>query len=614
MRSKQNSAALVLLVLLAAAVYGIYETGRSRAVAVVASARVSPSDSALVVDQASLTTAQELIALPTAIDERPLASEALRLGDQEMDLAFADAVRRAAMQPRAATAEARASDARLQQALKALASDEAQVAQLTDAVAKGNQVEREPLNDRLNLAKAHVTLDQDEADDARQDLMRAGGDPQARMQAMIAEHDAASRRSDSTRVAGSPPVDAGGVVRRIKALDALHQKEAQLKQARAEAESLAVVFTKRHAVLQSQIDAAGAGSGAAAPADTAAVGVSHATSAALLLATERRAAEDKARSGLDQRVDNQRHLADVYTRWIAVLGGHEREIVNRLLRGIALILLIVLAGILLDEWIEHVLATMPIDSRRLQTLYIATRVAVQVLAVVLILLVVFGVPSNLGTFLGLAGAGLTVALKDFIVSFFGWFVLMGKDGIRIGDLVEINSVTGEVVELGMFHTMLLETGSWSDSGNPTGRRVTFTNSFAIEGHYFNFSTSGQWLWDEVRIIVPAGHDPHRIVDAIQKQLDAATSGSARQAQEHWKGSRRSPHLSAASAAPSLYIKPIVGGIEITARYITNVADRSKQRTALYHTAVDLLQDGPPGDAAGPATGPIESPTAAPQAS
>jgi len=99
-----------------------------------------------------------------------------------------------------------------------------------------------------------------------------------------------------------------------------------------------------------------------------------------------------------------------------------------------------------------------------------------------------------------------VALKDFIVGFLGWFVLMGKNGIRLGDWVEINGVTGEVVELGMFHTVLLETGNWTDSGHPTGRRVTFTNSYAIEGHYFNFSTSGQWMWDELQVVLPTGQD------------------------------------------------------------------------------------------------------------
>src|SRR5437879_8302316 len=88
------------------------------------------------------------------------------------------------------------------------------------------------------------------------------------------------------------------------------------------------------------------------------------------------------------------------------------------------------------------------DRRQIQSLHTVTHVTVRLVAFLLILLVIIGPPGQLGTFLGLAGAGLTVALKDFIVGFIGWFVLMGKNGIRLGDWVEINGVTGEVVEIG----------------------------------------------------------------------------------------------------------------------------------------------------------------------
>src|ERR1700694_2436639 len=182
---------------------------------------------------------------------------------------------------------------------------------------------------------------------------------------------------------------------------------------------------------------------------------------------------------------------------------------------------------------------MTMDRRQVGTLRTVTRVSVQIVAVLFILLVIFGPPTQIATVLGLAGAGLTVALKDFIVGFLGWFVLMGKNGIRLGDWVEINGVTGEVVELGMFHTVLLETGNWTDSSHPTGRRVTFTNSFAIERHYFNFSTSGQWLWDELQITVPTGQDPYPIVTAIQKKVLEATSEGDQQAETEWQGTARS---------------------------------------------------------------------------
>ena len=136
----------------------------------------------------------------------------------------------------------------------------------------------------------------------------------------------------------------------------------------------------------------------------------------------------------------------------------------------------------------------------------------------LALLVIFGPPTQLGTVLGLAGAGLTVALKDFIIAFLGWFVLMGKSGIRLGDWVEINGVSGEVVDLGIFHTVLLETGNWTDSGHPTGRRVTFTNSYAVEGHYFNFlhlRASGCGMsW---KIVLPGGQNPYPLVGPPSKR-------------------------------------------------------------------------------------------------
>ena len=121
------------------------------------------------------------------------------------------------------------------------------------------------------------------------------------------------------------------------------------------------------------------------------------------------------------------------------------------------------------------------EQRQLQTMRTVVLFAVQALGIILILLVIFGKPSNFATVVALAGAGLTVALKDFIVGFFGWFVLMGKDGIRPGDWVEINGVGGEVLEVGLFHTVLLETGNWTDAAHPTGRKITFVNSFRNRG-------------------------------------------------------------------------------------------------------------------------------------
>ena len=598
MRSRQHFVTAALLGLLGATGYGLWATGRTADAHLGTSAQVG--DTRAAADQRSLDIVRELLRLPLSVEESTVAQDAFRLGDKEMDLEFADAVRATSRQVRTITPEVRAIQARLEEANQNLAADQKRVSELARAESTATALEKGAISDRLALTRARVELDQDEADDASQDLTRAGGDAQARVEAIIEEHKEASKVADSTHIATVPPVVPHGFIGNLGHWGALHQKVLQLAAARRDADSAAKAFAQRHDALEGA-ESAGTTSGldsASLEPDVRSVtratdNIAHDSSAVLLRITQRRAAEQKARGRLDRHVANQRDLSAVYTRWMLIVHDQQRTAVNHLLRGFAIILIIVLIGVLVDRYIEHVLRTISTDRRRTQTLCMVVRVALQVLGVLFILLVVFGRPSNLGTVLGLAGAGLTVAMKDFIVSFFGWFVLLGKDGIGIGDLIEINGVTGEVLELGMFHTVLLETGNWTDSGHPTGRRVTFTNSFAIEGHYFNFTTSGQWLWDEVRIVVPAGRDPYPVVDALQKHVDAANAASAERAERELKRVSGAPRLASIAAAPALSIKPIVGGIELTVRYLTHMRERAERRSSLYHVAIGLLGDPAP---------------------
>ncbi|MEP6493272.1 MAG: mechanosensitive ion channel domain-containing protein [bacterium] len=592
MKSKQNILAAILVVLVGAVIYGLYQTSRQRPVSSTAAsaAAVAAADSATF-DDSSLTAAQEIVRLPTTAEEAQFAHDALRMADQEMDLAFADAVRQAAAHPPTLTPKARTIAARLAEAQKSQLNDQTRLTQLTAALAAANVTRKDAIADQLALTKAQIELDQDEVDDARQDLIRAGGDPPGRMQAMIDEHEAASKRSDSTRVAITVPVESGGLIQRAQLWYALNGKKKLLRAARAAADTSATMFGKQHDTMEEgSTKPKNASQAPPVLPESTRTSPNHDSAAALVRSTERLVGEQRTRTALDQRADNQRQLGRVYARWGRVVNRQQRAVVNRALRGVLAILIIALIALFFDKWIERLVGRLRMERRRMQTLRTIVRVSLQVIGVLLILLVIFGLPSNFGTFLGLAGAGLTVALKDFIIGFLGWFMLMGRNGIRIGDLVEINGVTGEVVELGLFYTVLLETGDWTDSNHPTGRRVTFTNSYAIEGHYFNFSTSGQWLWDEIRVVVPAGRDPYPVVDAIRKEVEEATAETAPQAEQEWRGASRSPHLESIAGAPAVNIKPIIGGIEITVRYITRAPDRLELRSRVYARAIELLDE------------------------
>jgi small-conductance mechanosensitive channel len=594
MKIKQKVTAIALLLLLGAAIYGFYRTGRPFSV-LVKSAKIASGGPGQgpIVDQTPLLTAQRLAKMPTSAEEKPLAEEALRLADHEMDLAYAAAEREAEDHPPTLSGEAKAIVGRLKKSEDALDADNELVARLTAEEAKATGAKKDALHDQLVLATAHQEEHQDEVDDAKGDLERAGGDPKSRIEAMMQEHKASSAATDALHVTVSATTEERGLIHRFGQWLALHQKQLLLWKAKQEAESSAGALSVKHNALDTQINARKKSSGPTGANQVAASSAnhtapSHEESAALIKAAKQRATDQKTLASFDKQIDDQKQLAENYGNWIEAVAARQRAVIHGALNGTSFILGILLVGLFFNSWLERLLGKTSLDRRQIETMRTLTRVSVQVFAVLFILLVIFGPPSQLGTILGLAGAGLTVALKDFIVGFLGWFVLMGKNGVRLGDWVEINGVTGEVVELGMFHTVLLETGNWTDSGHPTGRRVTFTNSYAIEGHYFNFSTSGQWMWDELQVVLPTGQDPYPVVDAIQKKVSEATTESAKQAEQEWQRAARSRQMTALSAAPAINVKPIIGGIEIAVRYITRANERYQLRAKLYQAAVDLL--------------------------
>src|SRR5579859_6650834 len=161
MKLANKKFSIALVVLLAATIYGLIRTSPEGGTpAGNATAPPTGPGPAAPVDQTPLLTAQSLATMPTSAVELPFARQALQLGDQEMDLAFALAVLDATQHPPAMTAKAKEIQARLQKAKDALAADQARVAQLTAAEAKATGASKDKLDDQLKLAQAQLELDQ----------------------------------------------------------------------------------------------------------------------------------------------------------------------------------------------------------------------------------------------------------------------------------------------------------------------------------------------------------------------------------------------------------------------------------------------------------------------
>ena len=261
-----------------------------------------------------------------------------------------------------------------------------------------------------------------------------------------------------------------------------------------------------------------------------------------------------------------------------------------LLNSLALVFGILLCAIV-AETVVRLAFRQQQDRRRMHQQRFLGVLTVRLAAGLLILLIIFGTPSQTPTIIGLATAGLTVALKDFLVAFLGWFLLMGRNGVRVGDWVEIQGVGGEVIEVGIFNTVLLEMGNWTNTGHPTGRRVSFMNGYAVDGHYFNFSTAGQWLWDELQVTVPAGGDPYGTAQRIRELVEKETESESQLAEQDWERITRQYGTRSFSAKPSVDLRPASGGLEIQVRYIARGPERYEVKSRLFRQIVDILHEG-----------------------
>ena len=534
-----------------------------------------------VVDQRPWQTAATLAALAESAEERELAREAERLADHEVDQAFSQSLRQASLEKPNLSGKALALQQRVTELQETIKNDQARIASLSagagtsaaGAVSNGGDLE---------IAKAQLGLDQNELTDSIEDLARESGDQRVKLQQELAARQAAMKQykdkasSDDGQTAVASAEQHKTLAQQLAVWQSLRNRKQLVAQAEQLARADVAALTGDQASLKA--DAAGIANKA--------VGESSSKRIDRLLEIS---AQQNIQSILNDRLGAQQQLVALYGRWGEQVEIQRRIVVHLILRSLALIAAICMLVILAGWALQLALGKMVGDPRHKQTLKTILNLGTPLVGLLLILLTIFGIPQQMPTILGLATAGLTVVFQDFILAFCGWFVLMGPNGVRVRDWVEIDGVGGEVVQLGLFRTWLLETGNWTANGHPTGRRVSFLNGYAIRGKYFNFSTVGQWMWDEIKVSVPPGTGIDPLIKGIYEATVKATEADAKLAEAEWKRVTHEEGSPQFTAMPSVNLRPAGAGVDILIRYVTRAGVRVETRNHLFAMIVELMQ-------------------------
>lgn len=176
--------------------------------------------------------------------------------------------------------------------------------------------------------------------------------------------------------------------------------------------------------------------------------------------------------------------------------------------------------------------------------------------------------GSLATFAGLITAGLAVAMQSVLVSVVGYFFLIGKYGIRVGDRVQIGNVTGEVIDLGLVRMHLMEL-SGEGLMSPTGRVVAFANSiiFQSSGGLFKQIPGVDLAWHEITLSLPAGSDyaalKDKLAEAVTNVIRDYLDDIVRQTQAIQKAASSNE---ASNPQPQVQLRFSHAGVDAVVRY------------------------------------------------
>ncbi|MEO5826295.1 MAG: mechanosensitive ion channel domain-containing protein [Gemmatimonadales bacterium] len=210
-------------------------------------------------------------------------------------------------------------------------------------------------------------------------------------------------------------------------------------------------------------------------------------------------------------------------------------------------------------------------------------------AIFLVLTIYSGRLGGLNVALGVAGAGIAFALQEVIASFAGWFAIAMSGFYRTGDRVELGGIRGDVIDIGVLRTTLMELGEWVKGDLYTGRLVRIANSFVFKAPVFNYSGDFPFLWDEITVPIKYGTDWKHARVMLERVAEEVVGDYAAGAHTAWKQITRSYLVEDALVAPMISLIANDNWIEFTMRYVVDYKSRRRTKDELFTRILEEVE-------------------------
>lgn len=212
-----------------------------------------------------------------------------------------------------------------------------------------------------------------------------------------------------------------------------------------------------------------------------------------------------------------------------------------------------------------------------------------ILTIILISIVYSDKLGGLTVAFGVAGAGIAFALQEVIASFAGWLAIMFGSFYKTGDRVQLGGIKGDVMDIGVLRTTIMETGQWVDGDLYSGRIVLVANSFVFKEPVYNYSGDFPFLWDEIKIPIQYGSNYEKTNEILLNIGKEVTGDLSEKSKQKWDFLQNKYRLENAQTEPMVSLIANDNWVEFTLRYVVDYKRRRFTKTELFTKILNTIE-------------------------
>jgi len=190
------------------------------------------------------------------------------------------------------------------------------------------------------------------------------------------------------------------------------------------------------------------------------------------------------------------------------------------------------------------------------------------------------------------GAGMAIALRDVLLSIAGWMRVVTLSEYKDGDRIEVNGIKGDVIDIRVMRTTLMEIDGWVEADQSTGRIVHIPNSWIFEHGVFNYTRAFRFIWNEFSVTVSFRSDWRAARDIIMKYAEESAEIVEKQARTEIHAMSREFLIHYSILTPFVYVKIAPNGVRLTLRYLCEARKRRGSEHALSIMIIDDFRQHP----------------------